>query len=59
MECASTPTGIGINKMKNESVKSEKYDDAIYDLQGRKIANSQQPKAKGLYIVDGKKVAVK
>ena len=31
----------------------------IYDLSGRKIANNQQPKAKGLYIVDGKKVAVK
>jgi uncharacterized repeat protein (TIGR02543 family) len=31
----------------------------IYDLQGRKIANGQKPKAKGLYIVNGHKVIVK
>ena len=31
----------------------------IYDLGGRKIANSQQSMSKGLYIVNGKKVAVK
>ena len=59
----ATPTGIEINEMKNERVKSEKYDDAIFDLQGRKInsqssiLNSQLPK--GLYIVNGKKVAMK
>ena len=46
----------GIAKMKNERVKSEKYDNTIYDLQGRKIANGQQPTAKGLYIMNGKKV---
>jgi hypothetical protein len=42
-------------------VKSEKFATATewYDLQGRKIANSQQPTAKGLYIVNGKTVAVK
>ena len=28
----------------------------IYDLQGRPVANSQQPTAKSLYIVNGKKV---
>ena len=50
--------GTGISEMKNDRVKSEKYD-AIYDLQGRKIANGQQPMSKGLYIVNGKKVAVK
>ena len=59
LECTGTPTGIRINKMENERVKSEKYDDALYDLSGRRIANGQQPIAKGLYIVDGKKVAVK
>ena len=53
----------GIAEMKNERVKSEKYDNTIYDLQGRKIysqssiLNSQLPK--GLYIVNGKKVVVK
>ncbi len=30
-----------------------------YDLQGRKIANSQKPKAKGLYIVNGRKTVIK
>ena len=42
-------------------VKSEKFAPATdwYDLQGRKIANSQQPTAKGLYIVNGKKYIVK
>lgn len=50
--------GTGISEMENDRVKSEKYD-AIYDLQGRKIANGQQPMSKGLYIVNGKKVAVK
>ena len=28
----------------------------IYDLSGRKIANGQQPMAKGLYILNGKKI---
>jgi hypothetical protein len=45
-----------INKIKNDRVKSEKYDDAVYDLSGRKI-NSQIKK--GIYIQNGKKVAVK
>ena len=51
--------GTGISE-----VKSEKYDDAIYDLSGRKVDfqfstfNSQFRK-KGLYIQNGKKVAVK
>ena len=34
-------------------------DGTIYYLSGRKIANCQQPTAKGLYIVNGKKVAIK
>ena len=32
---------------------------AIFDLQGRKIANGQKQTAKGLYIVNGRKVVVK
>ena len=32
---------------------------AIYDLQGRKIANGQKPNAKGLYIVNGRKFIIK
>ena len=32
---------------------------SIYDLQGRKVANGQQPKANGLYIKNGKKVVNK
>ena len=31
-------------------------DGAIYDLSGRKIAGGQQPMAKGIYIVNGRKV---
>ena len=42
-------------------VKSEEFATAAewYTLDGRKIANGQKPKAKGLYIVNGKKVVVK
>lgn len=32
---------------------------SIYDLQGRKVANGQQPKANGIYIKNGKKVVNK
>ena len=32
---------------------------SIYDLQGRKVANSQKAKADGIYIVNGKKVVNK
>lgn len=31
----------------------------VYDLQGRKFANGQQPTAKGLYVKDGKKIIVR
>ena len=42
------------------TVNSEKFATApVYDLQGRKIANSQQPTAKGLYIQNGKKLVNK
>jgi hypothetical protein len=51
--------GTGISE-----VKSEKYDDAIYDLSGRKVdfqfsTFNSQFRMKGLYIQNGKKVAVK
>ena len=46
----------GINTMYDVRSKME---DAWYDLQGRKIANSQKPKAKGLYIRNGKKIIIK
>ena len=45
-----------IAEMKKGGVKSEKYDDAIYDLQGRRLSGKP---AKGLYIEDGKKIIVK
>jgi M6 family metalloprotease-like protein len=53
----------GIDEVKNERVKSKKYDDAIYDLSGRKINCQLSPVTyqikKGIYIQNGHKVAVK
>jgi hypothetical protein len=43
----------------HESHESHELSGAWYDLQGRKIANGQKPTAKGLYIVNGKKVVIK
>ena len=54
-EFNSNTTGIEEIRSKNSEVSGH----YIYDLQGRKIANGQWPTAKGLYIVNGKKVAVK
>ena len=56
------PDGISISE--ELRVKSEESTNAIYDLSGRKIANCQLSNVnsqlkKGLYIVNGKKVAVK
>ena len=31
----------------------------VYDLQGRRIANGQQPTAKGVYIINGKKMVIR
>ncbi|MBP3842318.1 MAG: hypothetical protein J6E29_01595 [Prevotella sp.] len=42
-----TPTGIGLSTISHS-------EGAVYDLQGRKVVS---PKAKGLYIVNGKKVS--
>ena len=54
----------GMDEMKNDRVKSEKSDQAVYDLSGRKINSSfftlhSSLKNKGLYIVNGKKIVVK
>lgn len=46
------PDGIQNVAMSQESIANSQY----FDLQGRRVANGQQPKAKGLYIVNGKKV---
>ena len=46
------PTDIG-----NVSVNYN--DNHYYDLQGRRVAHGQQPTAKGLYIVNGKKIVIK
>ena len=37
-------------------IPSNSGDNRIYDLSGRRIANSQQPTAKGIYIRNGKKI---
>lgn len=45
--------------IKHETLNIKRGDGEWYDLQGRKVANGQKPKAKGLYIVNGKKVVIK
>ncbi len=42
-----------------ESHKSHELSGAWYTLDGRRIANGQKPTAKGLYIVNGRKVVIK
>jgi hypothetical protein len=42
----------GIDEVKSERVKSEKYGNEIYDLAGRKVNSQQQ---KGIVIKEGKK----
>ena len=46
----------GIAEMKNDRAKSERYNDGIYDLQGRHLLSKP---AKGLYIQNGEKFMVK
>jgi hypothetical protein len=50
----ATPTGISVMS----DVRSKK-EDFLYDLQGRKRTNGQKPKAKGLYIINGRKVILR
>ena len=53
----SPPTSI--RSIDNGQLTIDNEAGAWYDLQGRKIANGQKPKAKGLYIVNGRKVVIK
>jgi hypothetical protein len=39
--------------------KGEMINDNYYTLDGRKIANGQKPKAKGLYIQNGRKIVIR
>ena len=50
-----TGTGIGAIASSQEPTTDGQY----YDLSGRRVANGIEPRAKGLYIVDGKKVVIK
>ena len=52
-------TITGIIELKNSGIQELKSDDAWYTLDGRRIANGQQPTAKGLYIHNGRKEVVK
>jgi hypothetical protein len=44
---------------KPQMVNGKSLNSEWYDLSGRKVANGQWPTAKGIYIVNGKKVAIK
>ena len=68
MEIVLHDNGTSIAEMESDKVKSEKYDDAIYDLQGRKVIGAEIDSSlftlhpslkKGVYIQNGKKVAIK
>ena len=58
-----TATGITntdfTDKDSSDSYNSCSKDNAWYDLQGRKTAKGQQPKAKGVYIHNGRKEVVR
>lgn len=54
-KCVSGELINGIKDIEHSTLNIQ-HSNAVYDLSGRKIANGQQPKAKGLYIVNGKKV---
>ena len=45
----------GIRSIDNSQLTIDNWAGAWYDLQGRRVANGQKPKAKGLYINKGKK----
>ncbi|MBR6033043.1 MAG: alginate lyase family protein [Bacteroidaceae bacterium] len=58
---ATTDKGepVGIEKVKNERVKSEKWADAVYDLQGRRVGSSSSALPKGVYIMNARMVAIR
>ena len=47
----------GINEVKSEEVKSEKWAGAVFDLQGRRL--NSRPTRSGLYIQGNKKIFIK
>ncbi len=49
----------GIRSIDNSQLTIDNWAGAWYDLQGRRVANGQKPKAKGLYIVNGRKIVIK
>ena len=46
----------GINAINGEGFT---VNGSVYNLAGQRVANGQKPTAKGLYIINGKKVAIK
>ena len=49
-------TVMGIVPIENGKLKADNPNDAVYDLQGRRVASSNSQLKKGIYIVSGKKV---
>ena len=49
----------GIIEVNTNNTNLTNKAEGIFDLQGRRIANGQKPTAKGLYIVNGKKIVIK
>lgn len=54
-----TGQGSGIERLTCDRTLSYSQGEVWYDLMGRRISNNQKPKAKGLYIVNGRKLAIK
>ena len=56
-----SPEAVGIEEVKNEGMKSEEWDDTVYDLSGRIVhrTSSHGTLPRGLYIINGRKVLVK
>ena len=48
----------GVVSIDNSQLTIDNWAGAWYDLQGRRVANGQKPKAKGIYIYKGKKIAL-
>lgn len=49
----------GVVSIDNSQLTIDNWAGAWYDLQGRRVANGQKPKAKGIYIYKGKKQVIK
>ena len=49
----------GIIEVNTNNTNLTNKAEGVFDLQGRRIANGQKPTAKGLYIVNGRKVIIK